>query len=103
MKCIFARTKLKRKRVSAAVFCKYLNINLFYRLRTNVVFRFQLDGEKETLEHIICTCPVLARTRISLLGWLNIRDLAEVSKWDMRKLIAFARKSGMLDLNDLRP
>ena len=56
--------------------------------------------EKDTMEHILCTWPAQTRTRLRVLGWLSLRDLAEVCRCDMRK--GFARESGGFDLNDLR-
>ena len=71
-------------------------------IQNNSCRRCQLDGVNETLEHILCTCPALARTRLRVLGWISFRDFAEVSRCDMRKLIDFARESGVFDLYDPR-
>ena len=49
------------------------------------------------------TCPDLARARLRVLGWISFRNLTEVSRCDMRKLIDFARESGVFDLYDSRP
>ena len=47
------------------------------------IFSISYNPHKGT--HILCTCPALDRARLKGLGWLSFRDLAEVSRCDMRK------------------
>ncbi|XP_017465837.1 PREDICTED: uncharacterized protein LOC108358852 [Rhagoletis zephyria] len=61
------------------------------------------EGMSETLEHLLCFCPALARNRLSYLGASQFKGLEEVSKLDIKALLNFAKSVDVLYDDYFRP
>lgn len=48
------------------------------------------EGEEETIEHILCHCPALARARHSIMGQYNFENVRKVARMDIKILRHFA-------------
>ena len=52
------------------------------------------EEEEESIEHLLCTCPALARRRVLYLGSYFFGDLGELAGIDIGRLRGFLRQSG---------
>ena len=51
-----------------------------------------VPGDRETVEHILCDCPGLSRSRANCLGAYSFRHLGELSEVGKSRLLAFAKR-----------
>ncbi len=51
------------------------------------------EEEEETVLHLLCTCPRLARNRLKFLGASLLNDLTDLSRMDVRSIQRFVKSS----------
>ena len=56
------------------------------------------EEELETVSHLLCDCPALARTRFKFLGNNMLGCLNDVSNLEIAKLVGFIKRSGWLEV-----
>ncbi|KAJ8975982.1 hypothetical protein NQ317_016228 [Molorchus minor] len=64
---------LKKWRITADDFCR------------------ECDEEEETIEHLLCQCPLLESRRLEMLGQCFLDGLDEAAEMDIGKIASFAR------------
>ncbi|KAJ8977319.1 hypothetical protein NQ317_009337 [Molorchus minor] len=61
-----------------------------WRITTDDFYR-ECDEEEETIEHLLCQCPLLESRRLEMLGQCFLDGLDEAAEMDIGKIASFAR------------